>query len=97
MRREAKLPMKYTRGSDPMSQRVQQSWAVSRGTDSATLGNRASYAPYVVSDQYQTEQHKATGFTTDKQAADKVIQDGTLDRIITAHIETMVKEAFRGL
>jgi hypothetical protein len=32
MRREAGLPMKYTRGSDPMSQRLQQSWTVARGS-----------------------------------------------------------------
>jgi hypothetical protein len=51
----------------------------------------------VASDEFQTEQHKATGFTTDKQAADQVIASGTMDRIINAHIKAMVGEAFRGL
>jgi len=97
MRREAGLPMKYTRGSDPMSQRLQQSWTIARRPTSATLGNRATYAPYVASDQYQTEQHAATGFTTDKQAAEQVIESGTMKRIIDAHINAIVKEAFRGL
>jgi len=97
MRREAGLPMKYTRGSDPMSQRMQQSWTIARRPTSATLGNRATYAPYVASDQYQTEQHAATGFTTDKQAAEQVIESGTMKRIIDAHINAIVKEAFRGL
>jgi len=97
MRREKGLPMKYTRGSDPMSQRLQASWTVARGRGEATLGNRATYAPYVASSQYQTEQHAATGFTTDEQAAQKVIESGTLDRIITAHIQAMVRGAFRGL
>jgi hypothetical protein len=96
-RREGGLPMKYMRGSDPMSQRMQQSWTVSRSRAEATLGSRATYAPYVASDEYQTEQHKATGFTTDKQAAETVIADGTVDRIITAQIGAIVKEAFRGL
>jgi hypothetical protein len=96
-RREAGLSMQYTRGSDPMSQRLQQSWAVSRGRTEATLGSRATYAAYVASDEYQTEQHKATGFTTDRQAAERVIADGVVDRIITAQIGAMVKEAFRGL
>jgi hypothetical protein len=96
MRREAGLPMKYTRGSDPMSQRLQQSWTVRRGNAEATLGSRATYAPYVASSEYQTEQHAATGFTTDEQAADKVIADGTMKRIVEAHVKAIVREAFRG-
>ena len=97
MRREAELPMKYKRGNDPMSQRMQQSWGILRGTTEATLGSRATYAPYVASSQYQTEQHAATGFTTDEQAAEQMIDNGTLDRIVTAHIQAIVREAFRGL
>ena len=97
MRREAGLPMKYTRGSDPMSQRMQQSWAISRGQDSATLGNRATYAPYVASSEYQTEQHAATGFTTDEQAAERVVESGVMQRIIEAQLKAIIREAFRGL
>ena len=97
MRRAAGLPAKYTRGSDPMSQRVSQSWAVSRGKTSATLGNRATYAPWVASEEFQTEQHAATGFTTDREAAEKVMKDGTVKRIIDAHLKAIVREAFRGL
>jgi hypothetical protein len=97
MRREAGLSMQYKRGSDPMSQRMMHSWGISRGQTEATLGSRATYAPYVASDEYQTEQHAATGFTTDRQAAEKVIADGVVDRIITAQINAMVREAFRGL
>ena len=97
MRRKAGLPLKYTRGSDPMSQRSGASWAISRQADSATLGNRATYSPYVVSSQYQTEQHKATGWQTDQQIADRAMADGTIRRIIEANIATIVREAFRGL
>ena len=97
MRRAAGLPAKYTRGSDPMSQRIQQSWAISRSPTSSVLGNRATYAPYVASEEFQTAQHAATGFTTDKQAADQVMSDGTMKRIIDAHLKAVVREAFRGL
>jgi hypothetical protein len=96
-RTERDLPMKYTRGSDPMSQRLQQSWVVHSRKESATVGNRATYAPYVASDEFQTEQHKATGFTTDKQAADQVIESGVMDKIVNTHIKGMMDEAFRGL
>jgi hypothetical protein len=97
MRRKAGLPMKYTRGSDPMSQRLQQSWTVERRPTSATLGNRATYAPYVASDEFQTEQHAATGFTTDKQAAEKVQRGRAMRRIIDANIKAMMDAAFKGL
>ena len=95
MRREAGLPMKYTRGSDPMSQRLQQSWTIRRGTAEATLGNRATYAPYVASSEYQTEQHAATGFTTDEQAAEQTVESGVMGRIVEAQVRAIVKEAFR--
>jgi len=96
-RREAGLPLRYTRRADPMSQRLHAQWGISRGETEATLGNRATYAPYAQSSQYQTAQHAATGWTTDEQAADKVMSDGTVKRIVEAHITAIVREAFRGL
>jgi hypothetical protein len=96
-RRKRGLPMQYTRGSDPMSQRIQQSWTIRRGNAEATLGNRATYAPYVASSEYQTEQHAATGFTTDEQAAEQTIESGVMGRIVEAQIKAIVREAFRGL
>ena len=97
MRSEKGLPMKYKRGNDPMSQRVSQSWTVARGNEDAVLGNRATYAPYVASEQYQTEQHKATGFVTDAQAAEQVINSGVMKRIVESQIKSMMDDAFRGL
>ena len=97
MRSEKGLPMKYKRGNDPMSQRVSQSWVIHSGTEDATLGNRATYAPYVASEEFQTEQHKATGFITDAQAAEKVVSSGVMKRIIESHIKRMMDDAFRGL
>ena len=96
-RREAGLSPEYVRGSDPWSQRLSDSWTVARRKTSATLGSRAMYAPYVASEEFQTEQHAATGFTTDAQAAEKVMGDGTVKRIIDAHLKAIVREAFRGL
>lgn len=96
-RRKAGLSPEYVRGSDKWSQRLQQNWTIQRGDTWANLGNRATYASYVASSQYQTKQHKATGFTTDEQAAAKVEKDGTMRRIVNAHVEAIVKEAFRGL
>ena len=96
-RREAGLSPEYVRGSDPWSQRLQNSWTVQRRPTEATLGNRATYAPYVASSQFQTAQHKATGFTTDEQAADKVLTDGTVKRIVEAQLTAIINEAFRGL
>jgi len=97
MRRKAGLPLKYARGSDPMSQRSGAAWGIRRGQTEATLGNRATYSPYVVSSEYQTAQHKATGWATDKQLADQAMTDGTVKRIVEAHIAAIVREAFRGL
>jgi len=51
----------------------------------------------VVSSQYQTEQHKATGWQTDQQIADRALSDGTIRHIVEANIATIVREAFRGL
>ena len=96
MRREEGLGPRYVRRSDQMSQRLHAQWAVQREDTEATLGNRAAYSAYVQSSEYQTEQHKATGWTTDEQAADKLMKDGTIRRIVNAHINTIVKEAFRG-
>jgi len=97
MRREEGLPLEYTRRSDPMSQRLHAQWGISRGQESATLGNRATYAPYAQSSQFQTAQHAATGWTTDAQAADQVLTDGTVRRIVDAQVRAIVREAFRGL
>ena len=97
MRRKHNLPLEYTRDSDPMSQQMTKNWAISRAPTSATLGNRATYAPYVQSSQYQTKQHATTGWMTDEQAAEKVMADGTVGKIVEAHINAIVKEAFRGL
>ena len=96
-RRKDNLPLEYKRGSDPWSQNVQKSWTIARRETEATLGNRATYSPYVASDQYQTAQHKASRFTTDRQAAEEAVSSGIVKRIVDANIAAIVREAFRGL
>lgn len=83
MRRKAGLPMRYTRQSDPMSQRVQRGWTVlhhSR-TDAIVRNKGVRYAKYVQSAQYQTAQHRATGWMTDVQAVKNVERRGDIGRI----------------
>jgi hypothetical protein len=96
-RRSKGYPLEYTRRSDPMSQRMHLSWGIRKKPTSATLGSKATYAPYVQSSQYQTAQHEASNWTTDEQAAQKIVADGTLKRIIQANVQRIVEEAFRGL
>jgi len=83
MRRKAGLPLRYTRQSDPMSQRVQRGWTVlHHGQTDAIVRNRGvSYARYVQAEQYQTAQHRATGWMTDVQAVKNVERSGDIRRI----------------
>jgi len=91
------LPLKYARVSDNWSQKSELSWATKRTAGGALLGNPATYGPSVYSHEHQTRQHKATGWTTDKEAADRVMQDGTVQRIVLGEITSMLNEVFRGL
>lgn len=83
MRRKLGLPPRYTRNSDPQSQRLQRSWTVKhRGATDAVVGTRAKYARYVQSERYQTVQHRATGWVTDVQAVNNVKRSGDIERIV---------------
>lgn len=83
MRRKMGLPMRYTRNSDPMSQRLQRSWTVKhQGTTDAVVGAKATYARYVQSERYQSAQHRATGWVTDTQAVSTVQKSGGVERIV---------------
>jgi hypothetical protein len=89
-RREQGLPAKYTRNSDPGSQRLGPSWAVAkRGSMDAIVGTRATYAPLVQSDEKQTAQHKATGWITDKLAIVNVLRSGVIGRIWRDTVDRM--------
>lgn len=91
MRRAAGLPDEYTRTSDPMSQKLGQSWAVQERPDGAILGSRADYADRVQSEERQTAMHAATGWTTDVKAVEEVEASGIIGRIIEAEIADLLK------
>jgi hypothetical protein len=81
MRRKAGLPAKYTRNSDPQSQRISDSWAVRKeGTAFYIVGTKATYAAQVQSAKNQHPQHKATGWKTDVQAVDELNKSGDIER-----------------
>jgi hypothetical protein len=83
MRREAGLPAKYTRNSDPMSQRLGPSWTVEHsGQHDAIVGTRVTYAPFVQSSEQQKPMHKATGWITDEQAAGQVQESGVINQLV---------------
>jgi hypothetical protein len=94
MRRERGLPPRYSRQSDPMSQRLLVGWSVKRhGTTGAIVGTRGiKYARYVQSAQYQTAQHRATGWVTDRQAVDKLKKSGAIQRITRAAVAKVTGE-----
>ena len=83
MRRKAGLPLQYRRQSDPMSQRVQRSWTtIHHGATDAIVRNKGvTYARFVQAAQYQTAQHRATGWMTDAQAVKNVERSGDVKRI----------------
>ena len=86
MRRKAGLPAQYTRTSDAMSQKYEQGWAVrADGDTDAIVGNAAmGYAKYVGSVTYQTEQHRATGWKTDKTAVQELRDSGVVEEQVAA-------------
>ena len=94
-RREKNLPMGYTRDSDPMSQRSHQRWVVAKQDGGAIVGNSATYAPWVQSDQYQTEMHRVTGWPTDKSVDEELKRSGIASRIVAAEIKSMLDRAFK--
>ena len=83
MRRKKGLPLGYTRGNDPMSQRLGASWATAhKGDTDAVVGTRVKYARWVQSDKDQQPMHKETGWITDKQAIEKFKSSGKAGRIV---------------
>ncbi len=79
-RREAGLGP-YVRNSDPFSQRLGASWATANRGNSAIVGTRVTYAPWVQSDKQQQPMHKATGWVTDKQAIEKAREERVAERV----------------
>ena len=93
-RRAAGKPIEYTRGESG-SQNLARDWAVEGRGASAIAGNRASYAVWAQSSQYQTEMHKATGWPTDKSVDEELKRTGIIPRIVAAEIKSMLDGVFR--
>jgi hypothetical protein len=82
MRREEGLGPGYTRISDPMSQRLKESWTTDQvGAHDALLTSRATYAYWVQSKDGQQPFHRNTGWITDEAAVQNVEASGDIDRV----------------
>lgn len=91
-RRAAGLPMEYDRLTDPMSKQVGMNWTVRQTADGAIVGNDVDYAAYVQGYQVQSAQHKATGWVTEKSAAEQ-----TFEQSMTQIIDKEMKRVLKGL
>ena len=88
MRRRAGLPIKYTRNSDPMSQRLGPSWTTEHlGETDAVVGTRVTYARWVQSAAFQYPMHKATGWVTDAEAIEQLKRDNVIEPIVRDALE----------
>jgi len=91
-RRERNLPIGYTRQSDPMSQRLGPGWSVSGfGELGAKVAPRATYAQWVQGADTQQPMHRATGWVTDRQAVQAVVDSGDIQRVAGAAIRAVLE------
>lgn len=94
MRREQGLPLKYTRNSDPMSQRLGASWATAHhGETDAVVMPKATYAQWVQGSTTQWQQHAASGWVTDRQAIDQVRDSGVIPDIVRDAVDKALEVA----
>jgi hypothetical protein len=85
----------YRRLSDPMSQRLMQSWAIERTPDGSIIGSRATYAPMVQSSEMQQPMHEETGWPTDEQVIMEIESSGLIAQVLSAEIKSVL-EGFSG-
>jgi hypothetical protein len=76
-------------GGRATSEQLGQKWATRAKGWGAVVGNPASYAPWVQSEEKQAAIHKATGWVTDAKAAEAVVRSGVVKEIVE---EAVVKE-----
>ncbi len=86
------FPAQYTRQSDPMSERLMESWVVEpKGATGASLTNSATYADYVIGARQQP-QHKATGWKVLYDVAEKFFSSGKAQKVFN----TVIRKFFNG-
>lgn len=66
-------------------------WHVQRRGPQAVVGNPMDYAAYVQSKKAQQPMHKATGWTTDDEAAEKVERSGVIGKVAREVIENALR------
>lgn len=76
--RRGALP--YVRQTDPDSQRLGPSWAVSQDGLRVVVGTRVTYAPFVQDADRQQPFHHDTGWVTDREAVEKLIADEVIEK-----------------
>jgi hypothetical protein len=64
------------------SEQLGQRWATRAKGWGAVVGNPASYAPVVQSEEKQAAIHKRTGWVTDVQVAEEVAKSGAVERMV---------------
>jgi pimeloyl-ACP methyl ester carboxylesterase len=96
-RRSQGLPIEYTRLSDPMSQRLKESWGTSEIPGGVILGNRSEYAPYVQSQEYQQPMHADTGWPTDASVIEQMTAQGDINRAIEAALGQAIRSLIGSL
>jgi hypothetical protein len=79
------IEVPYIRGSSPKSEKLGQSWTVSRGNNdfSAFVGTGVSYAQMVQDRDSQTTYHKTTGWVTVQDVKENYEQEA-IDMIASA-------------
>lgn len=93
-RAKAGVPMKYTRISDPWSQKLKHSWVVEEtGEAAAVLRTPVTYAPFVQCKELQQPMHKATGWITDEEVLQRLADENIVEELIGAEIESMLEAA----
>lgn len=78
-------------GGRKTSEMLNRSWGTQRKGWGMILGSRASYSPVVHHHKEQAKFHKARGWVTDKEAVDKVLRSGKMDRIVKAAVQRVLK------
>lgn len=87
MRRRAGLPLKYTRISDPQSEKLGPSWFTEHyGVLGARTATRVSYAPKVQHFYTQEPMHAQTGWPTDVEVITKLMDKGIVGKLVVKHI-----------
>ena len=91
--RDTKRDVRYGSywGGVKTSETLNRSWAVGRVGDGSFVGSRASYSPLVHHYKDQAGFHKRRGWVTDKQAVDRIVHSGELDRIAQQAIDRVLK------